>query len=120
MESSRVRRFGEGSIFRFGAETKVDARCSGCDSDSERISVMSLIALIPPGLPGARVPLLGVLAFGGMANVCYLLGPAVEIALEKLWGEKLWGETLLPVGPGLSRMGLTFSVGLALFPPCFS
>ena len=76
---------------------------------------MSLIALIPPGLPGARVPLLGVLAFGGMANVCYLLGPAVEIALEKLWG-----ETLLPVGPGLSRMGLTFSVGLALFPPCFS
>ena len=76
---------------------------------------MSLIALIPPGLPGARVPLLGVLAFGGMANVCYLLGPAVEIALEKLWGEKLWGETLLPVGPGLSRMGLTFSVGLALF-----
>ena len=72
---------------------------------------MSLIALIPPGLPGARVPLLGVVAFGGMANVCYLLGPAVEIALEKLWGEKL-----LPVGPGLFRMGLTFSVGLALFP----
>ena len=46
-----------------------------------------------------------------MANVCYLLGPAIEIALQKLWGEKL-----LPVGPGLFRMGLTFSVGLALFP----
>ncbi len=46
-----------------------------------------------------------------MANVCYLLGPAIEIAFQKLWGEKL-----LPVGPSLFRMGLTFSVGLALFP----
>ena len=75
------------------------------------LGVMKLIALLPPGLPGARVPLLGVVAFGVMANVCYLLGPAIEVALQKLWGEKL-----LPVGPGLFRMGLTFSVGLALFP----
>ena len=72
---------------------------------------MKLIALLPPGLPGARVPLLGVVAFGVMANVCYLLEPAIEIAIQKLWGDKL-----LPVGPGLFRMGLTFSVGLALFP----
>ena len=49
--------------------------------------------------------------FGVMANGCYLLGPAIEIALQKLWSEKL-----LPVGPALFRMGLTFSVGLALFP----
>ena len=27
--------------------------------------------------------------FGVMANVCFLLGPAIEIALQKLWGEKL-------------------------------
>ena len=52
-----------------------------------------------------------VLAFGVMANVCYVLGPTGEIALQKLWGDKL-----LPVGPTLFRMGLTFSVGLALFP----
>jgi hypothetical protein len=52
-----------------------------------------------------------VVVFGVMANVCYLLGPAIEIALQKLWGEKL-----LPVGPVLFRMGLTFSLGLALFP----
>ena len=75
------------------------------------LGVMKLIALLPPGLPGARVPLLGVVAFGVMANVCYLLEPAIEIAIQKLWGDKL-----LPVGPGLFRMGLTFSVGLALFP----
>ena len=75
------------------------------------LGVMELIALLPPGLPGASVPLLGVFAFGVMANVCYLIGPAIEIALQKLWG-----ENLLPVGPSLFRMGLTFSVGLALFP----
>ena len=36
--------------------------------------------------------------------------PAVTLA------EKLWGRQLLPVGPALYRVGLTFSVGLALFP----
>jgi hypothetical protein len=52
-----------------------------------------------------------VVAFGVLANGCYLLGPCVEILLLKLWG-----RTVLPVGPSLYRMGLTFSVGLALFP----
>jgi hypothetical protein len=49
--------------------------------------------------------------FGGMANLCYCLGPAVELLAEKLWGGRV-----LPTGPMLYRMGLTFSVGLALFP----
>ena len=56
------------------------------------------------GLAGAAV-------FGVMANVCYFLGPATEVVLEKLWGRRV-----LPAGPVLYRMGLTFSVGLALFP----
>ena len=50
-----------------------------------------------------------VLIFGVMANVCYLLGPAVEVLIQKLWGRQV-----LPAGPMLFRMGLTFSVGLAL------
>ncbi|HEU0012069.1 MAG TPA: hypothetical protein VFQ45_00210 [Longimicrobium sp.] len=49
--------------------------------------------------------------FGGMANLCYCLGPAAELLFEKLWGRRV-----LPTGPMLFRMGLTFSVGLALFP----
>lgn len=49
--------------------------------------------------------------FGVMANVCYLLGPALELLTHKLWG-----SSVLPTGPALYRMGLTFSVGLALFP----
>ncbi len=75
------------------------------------LGAINLITLIPPGLPRVGFPWQVVVVFGVMANVCFLLGPAIEIALQKLWGEKL-----LPVGPALFRMGLTFSVGLALFP----
>jgi hypothetical protein len=60
------------------------------------------------------VPWQAVVAFGVAANVCYLLGPAVEILAYKLWG-----RSLLPIGPALYRMGLTFSVGLALLPALF-
>jgi hypothetical protein len=46
-----------------------------------------------------------------MANVCYSFGPALEILTDKLFG-----RSVLPIGPALYRMGLTFSVGLALLP----
>ena len=49
--------------------------------------------------------------FGGMANLCYFFGPTAELLFEKLWGRRV-----LPTGPMLYRMGLTFSVGLALLP----
>lgn len=49
--------------------------------------------------------------FGTMANLCYLLGPVTEILIGRLWGRRV-----LPAGPTLYRMGLTFSVGLALLP----
>ena len=74
------------------------------------LGVVNLIALVS-GVPTVESQWIVVVAFGVTANLCYLLGPTVEIALQKLWGEKL-----LPVGPSLFRMGLTFSVGLALFP----
>ena len=57
------------------------------------------------------VPWQGAVIFGGLANVCYLLGPAAELLINKLWG-----RTMLPTGPSLFRIGLTFSVGLALLP----
>jgi hypothetical protein len=62
---------------------------------------------------GEAIPgmLLAAVVFGVMANVCYCLGPAAELLIEKLWGRRV-----LPTGPALYRMGLTFSVGLALLP----
>jgi hypothetical protein len=72
---------------------------------------LALVQMLPPFSSTPAIPLGGVLAFGIMANVCYFLGPAIEIALLALWG-----RTVLPTGPALYRMGLTFSVGLALLP----
>ena len=75
-----------------------------------------LLTLLPPQPHPFPASFLSVvwrplLAFAVMANVCYSLGPAVEVITEKLWGRQV-----LPVGPSLFRMGLTFSVGLALLP----
>lgn len=48
------------------------------------------------------------------ANVCYTLGPATEIALQRLLGRRL-----LPAGPLLFRAGLITAIGVALAPIIF-
>lgn len=83
------------------------------------VGAAGLVSLGTVGLVGALLGdggsfgglLVGAVVFGVMANVCYFLGPAAEILLQKLWGHRV-----LPAGPALYRMGLTFSVGLALLP----
>jgi hypothetical protein len=52
-----------------------------------------------------------IVVFGVLANICYLFGPITEILITRIWGNEL-----LPTGPVLHRIGLTFSVGLALLP----
>ncbi len=71
-----------------------------------------VFAAIPPlgAVPGLQV-LIPIAIFGVMANVCYTFGSVIEILTLKIWG-----RDVLPVGPALYRMGLTFSVGLALLP----
>lgn len=78
------------------------------------LAVVSVVGSLVSGALTAP-PWQPIVAFGVLANVCYLLGPFVEIVAMKLWG-----RALLPVGPGLYRIGLTFSVGLALFPTLLS
>lgn len=75
------------------------------------LGAFKLLTSIPPD--AHSIPLIWgpVLGFGLLANACYLLGPTVEIAIEKLFKGKV-----LPTGPVLFRMGLTFSVGLTLLP----
>jgi hypothetical protein len=75
------------------------------------LGITGAISLIPPGLPGVRPPLLAILAYGVLANICYTFGPFVEIALQKIWKNRV-----LPVGPSLFRQGLAFSVGLTALP----
>jgi hypothetical protein len=78
------------------------------------VAACTALALIPPRPMGPvhfGLMWLPIVIFGALANVFYTAGPVLETAADKLWGRQL-----LPVGPSLYRMGLTFSVGLALFP----
>jgi hypothetical protein len=72
--------------------------------------VSSIVASMPPNDMGP-IPLTAVLAFGVAANVCYCFGPMAELFLRTIFRARL-----LPPGPTLYRMGLTFSVGLTLLP----
>lgn len=74
--------------------------------------VVLFFAAIPPFGSALSIQIVvPIAAFGVMANVCYTLGSVIEILVHKIWG-----PDVLPVGPSLYRIGLTFSVGLALFP----
>jgi hypothetical protein len=71
--------------------------------------VLTALPPDPRGLPpDVWIP---ILVFGVLANVCYALGPLAELAIDRLGGSKV-----LPTGPTLFRMGLTFSVGLTFLP----
>lgn len=72
----------------------------------------NVLFLLPPssrfiGLP----PVLAVLAYGGLANLCYTGGWAAELAFNA-W----WRDDPPNVGPVLFRQGLIFSVGVTLLP----
>lgn len=73
--------------------------------------VVWVVQILPPSSVAPIFPIYGAAVFGVMANICYLFGPAVELVIGAIWG-----RSVLPAGPTLYRMGLTFSVGLALFP----
>lgn len=76
------------------------------------LGVMGLFQSLPPNAPGLRFAVLPLLVYGLLANVCFGLGPAIEIAVEKLSGGRI-----LPTGPLLLRAGLTFAVGLTFVLP---
>jgi hypothetical protein len=52
-----------------------------------------------------------VVVYGLAANVCYTLGPAIEVLAQRWLGRQVYG-----LGPALFRYGLAFAVGLTLFP----
>ena len=72
------------------------------------IRVMTSLPPDPIQLPYVLQP---IIAYGLLANICYFMGPAAEILVEKLGRGKI-----LPTGPSFWRMGLTFAVGLTLLP----
>lgn len=75
------------------------------------LGIFSLLMSLPPLAHHLTFTWGPIIGFGVLANICYFLGPTVEVAIEKLGGGKI-----LPTGPALFRMGLTFSVGLTMLP----
>jgi hypothetical protein len=77
------------------------------------LGAVNLLAWLPPhpvGLPLLQVlPL--IVIYGVLANVCYSGGFLAELMLRRVLGPGAPRP-----GPALLRMGLTFSVGLTLFP----
>ena len=77
------------------------------------LTCFTLYALTFPGavLPTLQGLVIGSLAYGIAANVCYTLGWWAEM-LARL----VWGRTAPQMGPLLYRQGVIFSVGLTLLP----
>lgn len=73
--------------------------------------VFAVLTALPPFSSPELVPWQAMVVFGLGANFFYTMGSMAEIAVQKIWKGKV-----LPIGPALYRAGLTFSVGLALFP----
>jgi hypothetical protein len=71
------------------------------------LATLALLHALPPlGV------VLGVVAvYGTIANVCYSLGPLLD-----LLARRVGGPDYAPVGPTLFRYGFVFSIGLTLFP----
>lgn len=100
-----------GAIFRWWESRRPHYNLAVGAAGLFSLAAMRAITMLPPDPHGGFVPLAGVVIVGIMANLCYLLGPLAEITIEKLSRGRI-----LPTGPALYRMGLTFSAGLVLLP----
>ena len=77
------------------------------------LGAVHFLSWLPPNSwsPPLVPELILIALYGVLANVCYTGGFATELAVRKFLGDGAPRP-----GPALLRMGLTFSVGLTLFP----
>jgi hypothetical protein len=75
------------------------------------IAAAQLLTLVVPETQRAPFPWAVVLVYAILANVCYSLGPAVDLFIRRRWGDEYSA-----VGPALFRYGFVFAVGLTLLP----
>jgi hypothetical protein len=74
---------------------------------------LAAIQLMGLALPETRAPFpwVIVLVYAILANICYSLGPAVDLLIRRRWGDEY-----AAVGPTLFRYGFVFAIGLTLLP----
>jgi hypothetical protein len=75
------------------------------------LAVATIMALLPPNPVAVGVPWPAIVIYGVLANLCYSLGPAIDLFIRRRWG-----NSYAPVGPAMFRYGFAFSVGLSLLP----
>jgi len=101
-----------GAIIRWWESRRIPFNLIVGGSGVVSLSFIALMSMLPPNAHGFTFPFIPIVAYAILANLCYSLGPAVEVSVEKLSG-----GSILPTGPLLLRAGLTFSVGLTLVLP---
>jgi hypothetical protein len=75
------------------------------------LAIINLVGALPPEPRALFVPFPAIVVYAVMANLCYSGGWALNLLVQRLWGDEV-----RPIGPVLFRQGLIFSVGLTLLP----
>ena len=99
------------SIFRWWESRRLTFNVIVGSTGLITLAAIKVIAMLPPLSMNVSMFWPGILAYGIFANLFYSLGFVTEAAMQRAWHD----ETPR-VGPALFRQGLTFSVGLTLFP----
>jgi hypothetical protein len=99
------------SIFRWWESRRLTFNVIVGGAGLITLAAIKVIAMLPPLSMNVSLFWPGILAYGIFANLFYSLGFVTEAAMQRAWHD----ETPR-VGPALFRQGLTFSVGLTLFP----
>jgi hypothetical protein len=74
------------------------------------IAAVQLMIVLAPDTP-TPFPWGLVLVYALLANICYSLGPAVDLFIRRRWGDEY-----AAIGPAMFRYGFVFAVGLTLLP----
>lgn len=101
-----------GAIVRWWEKRRLPYNLIVGGSGFTAMGLVALASSLPPNPHGFVFSWAPIIVYGVLANICYTLGPATELVLEKLWGRRV-----LPAGPVLFRSGVMFSVGLTLVIP---
>ena len=75
------------------------------------LSAVALVAHLPPRPVPFTIPWVAVALYAVSANLCYTIGPALDLAIRRRWGNQY-----AAIGPTLFRYGFVFALGLTFLP----
>lgn len=100
-----------GSIVRWWEARRLIYNLAVCSTGLITLAIANLIAALSPSPSHLGAPLALVVVYAVLANLCFCLGPIVDILVCRRFG-----PNYSAVGPTLFRYGFAFAVGLTLLP----